>query len=95
MILFVGITSVIVFLQLLYLGLVRREVEMGFLGQDATITRFGTTLAEIRKKNDRTSDNSDYLNQRISKLEIELEQFKMLYMKLLAERVEERDKKSA
>jgi len=94
MIWYVILTSVIVLLQILYLGLIRRDVELGFKGQDASMARFGAELAGIRKKGDKTSYNTDYLEQRISKLEVELDQFRVLTMKLMADRMEDAERKA-
>lgn len=95
MIWFVALTSFVVFLQLLYLGICRRDMEIGFASQDALLNRFGTTIADIRKKADRTHSNTEHLEHRLNKIEDELGQVKMLFSKILAAKMDEDEAKKA
>lgn len=89
----IAIVSIIVVLQILYIGLVRKDVENGFLSQDMKLNRFGTTLGELRRKTDTTSSNTDHLHDRVRRLENELKAVQFLCTKLMAEKQEKEDEK--
>ncbi|MAK62847.1 MAG: hypothetical protein CMK09_17905 [Ponticaulis sp.] len=80
--------GVIILLQIGYIGLCRRDMEMGFLSQDAMLTRFGVEVAELRKRANSQTSKSESMEYRLSKMETELSQIKVLFGKLLAEREE-------
>lgn len=95
MVWFVAITSFIVFLQLLYLGSCRRDMDLGFASQDALLNRFGTMIAEIRKKTDRTHSDTEHLEYKLNKVETELAQIKVLFTQILAQKMEEDEARKA
>ncbi|MAP95394.1 MAG: hypothetical protein CMK07_10625 [Ponticaulis sp.] len=83
MIWFAAGAGMFIVLQLLYLGICRKEVEDGFAAQQALLHRFGGVIDDVRRRANNTHGTAEHLNQRLTKVEVELSQLKLLLKQII------------